>query len=167
LHDGPAELGDLSRLVGEEEIEESCQPGDVVDGAPHDLLAVLDQHGAGRVLEDDVVGWVVAAPLLEDLGVDVVLLVLRFPVAERDTQGMEQRAVDVSALLRGLRDLVFGDEGEVVPAGQNFQEILERLADDRFAVAPGNAAAPTRRRLPGAPLPTERKEGGSERSAGG
>ena len=135
-----AEFRDLGALVAEEQAEQLFQRGDVVHAAAHHLLPVLDQDRLGRVLEDDVVLRVAAAELVLDLGVEVVLLVLRLPVAEGHAQLVEQRAVDVAPVLGLGLDLVFGDEDEVVRAGPALQQILERLAHHRFAVRAGDLA---------------------------
>jgi hypothetical protein len=49
-------------------------------------------------------------PLDLDLGVQIVLFVFGLPVAEGHPQSVNQRAVDVAAVLGGAGDLVFGNE---------------------------------------------------------
>ena len=51
-----------------------------------------------RVLEDDVVLRIALAEFLLDLLVEIVLLVLRLPIAERHAQLVHKRAVGVDAL---------------------------------------------------------------------
>ena len=98
LLDRLAELRDLRALVAEEQAQQLLQRIDVIHLAADDLVAVLDQHRLGAVLEDDVVLRVATLELVRDLGVEVVLFVLGFPVAERQAQFVHQRAVDVTAL---------------------------------------------------------------------
>ena len=93
LGDRLVELGDLAALVAEKQIEQSLQALGVVDRATHDLMPVLDQNGCAAVLKNDVVLRIALAEFLLDLLVEVVLLVLGFPIAERHAQRVEQRAI--------------------------------------------------------------------------
>jgi hypothetical protein len=81
LLDYLAEGLDLRPLATEEALEQLFKLRHVVDAAAHDLLVVLDQHRLRRLLEDDVGPRVSAAQFAGDLGVEVVLAVLRLPVA--------------------------------------------------------------------------------------
>ena len=49
-------------------------------------------------------------PLDLDLSIEIVFFVFGLPVAEGHAQGVNQRAVDVAAILGGAGDLVFGNE---------------------------------------------------------
>ena len=80
-------------LVAEEQLQQLLQLRRVVDPAAHHFLLVLDQHRFVRVLEDDVVLRIALAEFLFDLVVEVVVLVLRLPIAERHAQRVKQRAV--------------------------------------------------------------------------
>ncbi len=83
---------------------------------------------------------IAAAQLEVDLGVEIVLVVLGFPVAERQAQAIQQRAIDVAAFFGRGFDLVFRNEGEVVRARPTFQQILERLAHHALAVRAADLA---------------------------
>ena len=73
-----------------------------------------------EVLEDDVVLRIAAPELVLDLLVEIVLLVLRLPIAERHAQLVQQRAVDEAAVAGSpVLDLVFGNEDQVVRARPN------------------------------------------------
>jgi hypothetical protein len=89
-----AELGDLGPLIVEEEIEQPFQRVRVVDRAAHHLLSVLDQNGGRAVFEDDVVLGIALEEFLGDFLVEIVRFVLGLPIAERQAQVIEQRAVD-------------------------------------------------------------------------
>ena len=77
------EVGDLLPLVSEKEVEKAEQLRAVGDATAQNLVPVLDQDGFARVLEDDVVLRVAAPELFRDLHVEIVVLILRLPVAER------------------------------------------------------------------------------------
>ena len=72
------------------------------------------------------------AQLGSDLGVEVVLFVLRFPISERHAERMQKGTVDVTSFLRQRRDLVFRNEDQIVSSPPSFQEIFEGFADDRL-----------------------------------
>jgi len=95
---------------------------------------MLDQHRLRAVLEDDVVLRIATLELERDLGVDVVLRILGFPVAEGHAQLVEQCAVDEARVVGGAVELVFGDEHEVVLLAPALEQVLEGFANDRFAV---------------------------------
>ena len=110
LLDRLAEIGDLRPLVAEEQLEQLLQLRRVVDAAAHHLLLVLDQDRFVRVLEDDVVLRIALAEFLLDLLVEVVLLVLGFPIAERHAQRVQQRAVGIDAGLWSASRIRIRDE---------------------------------------------------------
>jgi hypothetical protein len=56
--------------------------------------AVLDEGGGNRILKNDVVARIALLEFLGDFRVEIVLFVLGLPIAERHTQGVEQRAID-------------------------------------------------------------------------
>ncbi len=134
LLDGFPELRYLGTGVAEEQAQELLERHHVVDGTAHHLGPRLDQDCLGRILEDDVVLRVAAALLERDLGVEVVLLVLGLPVAERQAQRVEQGAVHVPALLGRRLDLVLGNEDQVVRPRPSLEEVLEGLAHHGLAM---------------------------------
>lgn len=142
LFDRLAEFRDLRALVAEEQLQQALQLVDVVHRATDHFPAVLDQHRLARIFEDDVVLRIAALELQLDLGVEVVALVLGFPVAEWQAQAVQQRAVHVAAFPGGRFDFVFGNEGEVVRAAPVLQQILECLAYHALAVRATDLAQP-------------------------
>jgi len=103
---------------------------------------VLVQHGLGAVLEHDVVLRVAAAEFGGDLGVEVVAVVLGFPVAEWHAQFVQQGAVYVAAVAGLGVEFVLGHEHEVVLAAPALEQVLERLAHHRFAAAAADFLEP-------------------------
>jgi hypothetical protein len=77
------------------------------------FLAALEEDGLARVFEDDVGQRVFAFDLFLDLVVEVVVGVLGFPVAARQVEEVEERAVGEDGL---TVDLVrpFGNEHPAV-----------------------------------------------------
>ena len=94
---------------------------------PHRLVAVLDQDGGLRVLEDDVVPRVAPVELDLYLRVQVVVGVLRLPVAPRHPQRVLHRAVGFVA----WRVLQFRDQHQSFPVvvAVGIQAVLERRAN--------------------------------------
>ena len=137
------EVGDFLPLMREEACQQVQQAVVVrLHVGAHHLRAVLPQHCSRIVGEDDIVLWIALAEFRLDLGRKVVVLVLRFPIAERHAQAVEQRAVDIDARHLPGQDVVFGDELQVVRAAPAFQQVLERLAQHAFAPAARNRAQP-------------------------
>src|SRR5438067_931296 len=98
-----------------------------------DLPLVLEQDRLARILEYDVVLRTAAPEFQLDLIVEVFLLVLRFPITERQTQlRIDQRAIDVAAVLGQRVELALRDEDQVLRAAPVLEQRLERRADDRF-----------------------------------
>ena len=101
-------------------------------------LLALDQDRLRGVLENDVVLRVASAELVLDLGVEVVFLVLRLPIAERHAQRVEQRAIHIAAIFRGRGNFVLGHEYQVVLPRPTFEQVFESFAYYRFAVGAGD-----------------------------
>ena len=77
----------------------------------------------------------IAALELEfDLGFEVVLGVLRFPVAEGHAQLVEQRAIDVAPFFGFGFDFVLGDEHEIVLLRPALEQVLEGFANNALAL---------------------------------
>ena len=53
---------------------------------------------------------------------------------------MHERAVDIASLLRGGSDFMLGYERKIMRPRPAFQQILERLTDDRLAIGPEDLA---------------------------
>ena len=134
LH-GTAKAGDLGPLVAEKQLQQLFQLRHVGHAATHHLLTALDQHGLRAVLEEDVVLRVAALELEGDLGVQVVGLVLGFPVAEGHAQHVQQGAVDIAAFAGLGVEFVLGHKLQVLLAAPGFEQVLERLAHHRFTQA--------------------------------
>lgn len=140
LLDGLPEFRDFSSLVAEEEREQLLEFIDIIDRALHHLLAVLYQHGAGGVLEDDVVLRITALELFNDLFIEIICAVLGFPVAERHAQFIEQRAIDVALIPGQGIESVFRDEDEIMLLAPAFEQVFERFAQHAFARGAGDLA---------------------------
>ena len=76
----------------------------------HGLGPVLEEDGGERVFEDDVVAGVAAVEFGLELGVEVVVAVLRLPVAAGHAKGVSDGAVGPVA--PGRVELV--DEGQLL-----------------------------------------------------
>jgi hypothetical protein len=66
-----------------------------------------------RVVEDNVILRIAFTKFLLDLSVEVVFLVLGLPIAERDAQRVQQRAIRIDTRLLQRLVLVLRDENEV------------------------------------------------------
>ena len=104
--------------------------------------AVLVQHRGDVVGEDDVVLGIALAELRGDLRRQIVVLVLRFPIAEGYAQAVQQRAVDVDARHLLRQDVVLGDELQIVGTAPAFEQILEGFAKHAFATTSRYGAQP-------------------------
>src|SRR6476620_29190 len=98
LVDGLSKFGNLRSLIVEKEIKELVELGHVVDVASNHFLLVF---------KNDVVLRVTAPELECYLVVEIVLLILRFPIAKRHAQLVQQRAIDQAAILGGRDVFVF------------------------------------------------------------
>ena len=74
---------------------QACRVGDVY---VKDLLPVLVEDTALRVLEEDVVKWIASVPFLLHCAMEVVVHILRFPVSERDSVCVKYHAVEDDAV---------------------------------------------------------------------
>ena len=104
--------------------------------ATHHRLAVLDQHRLSAVLEDDIVLRVALAQLLVDFDVEIVVLVLGLPIAERHPQIMEDRTVRPDAVLLRRGELILRNEDEVFLPRPGLQQVLERGLSGSLCVRP-------------------------------
>lgn len=134
------EIGDLLPLMREKARDQRVERVGVVHRGARDFVPVLDKHGGVIVGIDDVVARVALSRLGRDLGVEVVVGVLRFPIAEGDAQRVEQRAVEVDAVLLRRGDGMFGHELEVVRASPALEQVLKRLAKHAFTAAARDSA---------------------------
>ena len=87
------ELLYLRELVVQETPDETVKLAWTGHVHTHRLFPVLDQDGGLRVLEDDVAARIAPIELSLDLGVEVVVCVLRFPVPARHAQRVLDSAV--------------------------------------------------------------------------
>ncbi|MGV1682197.1 hypothetical protein [Sphingopyxis sp. NJF-3] len=104
----------------------------------HRLHAVLPQHRRHIVGEDDIVARIAFAEFCLDLGRQIVVGVLGFPITERHAQPVQQRAVDIDARHLLGQHIMLGDELQIVRAAPALQQILERLAKHTLALGPRN-----------------------------
>ncbi len=98
--------------------------------AQHFALA-LEQHRLPGVLENDVAERIALFDLLGDLGVEMVVGVLGFPVAAVQIEVVAEGAVGHDALAAGAGTL-FGDEQQVVRLGGFGEQVLEGGAQGGF-----------------------------------
>ncbi|WP_312806592.1 hypothetical protein [Agrobacterium cavarae] len=87
----------------------------------------MDQHGDGRIFEDNVVLGVALREFFSDFDVEVVARILRLPIAEGKADRMEDRAVgpDTGFLNRGK--FILSGKLPVELARPGLEEILESL----------------------------------------
>jgi len=135
LLDSLAELSDLSAFVGKEQFEQSSYRRYIVNRTALDLAFVLDEDGLRGILKDDVVLRVTASQLKADLSIEIILFVLRLPIAKRHAQRMQQRAVHVAPLLRRGGDFVLWNEDEIMRPCPTLEQIFERFTNHRLAMS--------------------------------
>lgn len=134
------EVSDLLPLVRVEADEQRVERVGIVHCDARDFVPVLDQDRGVIVGIDDVVARIAFPRLGGDLGVEIVIGVLGFPIAERHAQRVEQCAVEVDAVLLRRGDCMLGNEQQVVGAAPALEQILERLAQHAFAAAARDSA---------------------------
>src|ERR1039458_5690837 len=93
---------------------------------------VLEQEGAARRLEEDVVAGVTKGELLAGFLGEIVAAVFSFPKPMGEAEVVEQRAVHAERVLARAADFPFRDEGPVVLAGAVVEQALESGADGGF-----------------------------------
>ena len=134
LHSSP-KTSNLGPLKAKEQFQQLGQRLRVSHVAAQDLRAVLPEHGHGVVTENDVVLRVAFFEFLADLGVQVVVSVFGFPVAQRHAQFMQERAVHIDVGLGGGLERVLGQKDQVLLLAPVFEQVFERLTDDGFTLA--------------------------------
>ena len=129
LADGALPFGVGGRYVAEEGVErvnEGRRSGEVgVEGEG----IILEQEGAARGLDQDVVAGVAEGEFLAGFLGEIVVAVFGFPEAMGEAEVIEQRAVHVERVLARAADFPLGDEGPVVLAGAVVEQALESGAD--------------------------------------
>src|ERR1017187_1302785 len=93
---------------------------------------VLEQKGAARGLEEDVIAGVAEVEFLAGFLGEIVTDVFGFPEAVGEAEVVEQRAVHAERVLARAAEFPFGDEGPVVLAGAVVEQALESGADGGF-----------------------------------
>jgi hypothetical protein len=86
---------------------------------------VLDQHRLFGVVKNDVGLWVPSTELLFNFSVEVIFGVFGFPVAERNTQCMEERAVNITAVVCLCFELVLGNERQFMGSRPSFKQVFK------------------------------------------
>ncbi len=112
--------------------KESGKLAGIGEIAGEDAVAVLIEDGALGVLKDGVVKGVAAADFLFDFAVEIVVGVLRFPVAARDGEGIAEGSVETDRVAAGRGGGPFGDECPVVEAGGIGEKDLKGVAEAAF-----------------------------------
>ena len=125
----------LRQFVVEERPDEAVEFAGAAHVHAHRLAAVLEEDGGLRVLEDDVVARVAPVELALYLGVEVVVRVLRLPVAARQAERILHRAVRPNA--GGQREFRHEHHALAVLAAVGVEAVRERGAD---ALLVGGAA---------------------------
>lgn len=87
--------------------------------------AVLDEDGAGGGLEEDVGARIASGELLLDFEAEVVLGVLGLPVAAREMELVNERAVNAQGVLAFADELILGDERPVELASAFLEHVFE------------------------------------------
>ncbi len=140
LLDRFAELRDLRPLIGKEKFEKALKPCGVIDRRAQNLLPVLNKNGRAGILENDVILRIAPPLFLLNFFVQIVVFVLRLPIAQGNAQRMKKRAVNLTPLLGWRFEIKLGDENEIVLLRPILQQILERLAHHAFAIGARDAA---------------------------
>ena len=96
--------------------------------------SILPQHRTLRRLEEDVVARVAGRELALDLGGQVVVNVLCLPVAVRQPEIVDKRAVDDDALVALRADGEFRHQRPAALAGAVFKQRLESGAHRSFVL---------------------------------
>ena len=132
---GALEFLYLGQLVVEEAAYEAVEVGVARHVGAHGFLAVLDEDGAARIFEQDVVAGVSARELAPDFGVEVVGGVFGFPIPARHAEGVFDRPVGRDAgggaQLRHEREIL------AMVAAVRRQAVLKRRANDELARGAG------------------------------
>ena len=105
-------------------------------------MSVLVKHSGHIVGKDDIVFGLALTKFVGDFVVGLIVLVFRFPIAERYAQPVQQRAVGVDAVAFWCNDGVFGNKLRIERLAPAFQQIPERFAHDTFAAAARYLAKP-------------------------
>ena len=133
-----AETGDFGPLKAEKKFEQLGQPGGVRHVAAQDFVFVLHQNGSHIVGKDDVVLRIAFFEFLADLFVEVVARVLGFPVAQRHTQFVQQRAIHGDVAFGGGLERVFGQKHQALLFAPGLEQVLEGFAHDGLARTPAD-----------------------------
>ena len=124
--------GVLLRAVGAEGLQRFDQLRGVGQVGVEGQASVLPQHRPLRRLEEDIVARVAGLELALDLGGQVVVNVLGLPVAVRQPEIVDQRAVGDDALAASGVERELRHEGPAALAGAGFEEGLEGGAHRGF-----------------------------------
>jgi hypothetical protein len=100
--------------------------------APHNLFAMLNEHCPAGILENNVILWIAALEFVGNFGIEIILLVFCFPVAERNSEGVKQRAVNGSTFFGRCLERIFRHERQVERTAPYLQQILEGFTQHRF-----------------------------------
>jgi hypothetical protein len=133
--DGFVPLLDVGLAVGEELFEQLDKVLGVANVFVQPLTdAVLKENGALRRLEGDVAARIAALQLGADSLLQVVVIVLGFPIASRQTEGVEQCAVNADGVQLGRLEWVLGHQCQVELPPATCKHALEGAADRHLVV---------------------------------
>ena len=136
------EVGHFLALVREEAGQQREQRVDIGHRRASYFVAILIENGGGGIFKDDIVFGVPFAKLGSDLFLQIIRLVLRFPITERHPQAVQQRAVQINAVTLVGDAIIFGNELQIVRFTPALEQILERLTQHAFALAAGDRFHP-------------------------
>lgn len=117
VRDGLAEGADEGRLKADELLEQGVQQARIVHAGAAYLSPVLYKDDLPRVVEEDVAVGITLAELEGDFGVEVVTLVLGFPVADVLAHGVFECAVGPDGGAEVCLVVEFGYECQVFRGG--------------------------------------------------
>ena len=93
---------------------------------------ILPQDRPLGRLEQDVVSRIARRKLVLHFGVEVVVNILCFPIAVRQVERVDQRAIDDNPLIAAERDGMFGDECPRNLPSARFEQRMKRRAHGGF-----------------------------------
>ncbi len=107
-------LLDVGLAIGEEVLEQLDQVLGITDVFVRSLTdAMLKKNGALRRLENDVAARIAPFELGANFPIQIVVLVLGFPITASQPEGVEQRAVNADRIQLGRLELVFVNQRQV------------------------------------------------------
>ena len=133
--DGLAKFPHFRAFEAHKGFQQLVKGGHILKAGIHHPISVLDQYGAGAVLKEDVVIRIAFFQLFVDLSVQIIHLVLAFPIAPIQDQIVLQRAVRDHVASLFATDGNLCHQAQVFAFGIFINEFDGGLADGRFIAA--------------------------------